>query len=157
MSGAFESIDARWLDRGPIAQREFLVQMREVRERAHHANAINAELVTQQTLIEQRRDVIEAGFEDRFTMQCREHARAAMLAKLRQLFMCKVDVEFVRREIDIGEDGRLQRWLLEDLAAPSGQLTRIQHFPQLVAKLFKDANSVAKVLARSVIGVVVDV
>ena len=138
-----EGVDAPRFDSRGIAFRQLLVQEREARERRHRTDAVCRGDLSEASLVVQPGDVVQPALEDRLAVQHRDDSCAPVPVEIRQHFVSEVHVNFVRRQVDVGEDRALQHGLLEHLAAPPRQFAGVEHLAQLIAELLEDADRVS--------------
>ena len=108
-------------------------------------------------MIESTFEVMHPSFEKTFAVQTAPELDRAERFLRGQLYPRKIDLGFIRRKIDIGENDNAFEGLLEDLGAPAGFRAGVVTFPPLEPQHLERLHQIDKAFSRGAESMMVEV
>jgi hypothetical protein len=128
-----------------------------VREAAHHADALLAELASDGVDIELTFEVVHAGREERLAVKLAPETDGADARARHEPFVREVPGDLFGAQIDIGEDHRQSLRMFEHLRAPTGVASGVETLATTHPERLEHADERAKPNPTRAVGVVIAV
>src|SRR3954470_10438161 len=129
--------------------------MREVSERDHDFDAGASQLIARCVEIKLTFQMVHSSFQERFAVELAPQADGAELVTFGERLVGEISSDFLRREIDVGENDNASLRLLDDLSAPARLAAGIKTFAAVETHLLEDCDQVRERLAAGAVRVMI--